>query len=524
MWFDGKLSSSSLILRCLDASDASNRYLTWLHDRQVNRYLEIRHAPPDSIENLRKFIEDIKSSVDSIIFGIYLEIDGRHIGNIKLGPINKIHKRAEIGIIFGEREEWGKGYATEAIKLLAKFAFTELNLNRLTAGCYEENVGSLRAFQKAGFQLEATLPNHWILESGEPTSELLLGLNAPKKRNSERCLNLGDVDSIVFIGGGKLMLKAMQMAQKLGFSVGALLAKRHASEFIDAQFTLEKSLTENGLPYQVLSNVDEINSSIIGEASKCCIALCFGPAWIFPDEVIDRFSAGMMNFNGIPIPRYLGGAHYTWQILNGYKRTGCHIQLITSNVDRGDLIMSADFNLASKITVPSEYFDENEDIGIDFLTKFFQQVKSRVDFKLVEFSELNNARLYFPRLITRENGWINWCWDGRHILSFCRAFASPYPGASTFCNGVRISLLKVEHIHDIQHESFHPFCSGLVVRVEPTNFCVAVSDGILRVTLWKVEEGADAFVIREGDRMHTDLKTLELATLFRPKINGSSFN
>jgi len=47
-----------------------------------------------------------------------------------------------------EKEQWGKGYATEAISLVVNYAFNNLNLHRVTAGCTELNLGSLKAFQK----------------------------------------------------------------------------------------------------------------------------------------------------------------------------------------------------------------------------------------------------------------------------------------------------------------------------------------------------------------------------------------
>ena len=48
------------------------------------------------------------------------ERDGRHIGNIKIGPVHSYHRRARIGLLIGEKEFWNRGYATEAIKLAAR--------------------------------------------------------------------------------------------------------------------------------------------------------------------------------------------------------------------------------------------------------------------------------------------------------------------------------------------------------------------------------------------------------------------
>ena len=81
----------------------------------------------------------------------------RHIGNIKLGPIHWLHRRADLSLFIGERKYWGQGYASEAIALVRDWAFRELDLQKLNAGIYSGNHGSRRAFEKCGFELEGTL-------------------------------------------------------------------------------------------------------------------------------------------------------------------------------------------------------------------------------------------------------------------------------------------------------------------------------------------------------------------------------
>jgi [ribosomal protein S5]-alanine N-acetyltransferase len=91
---------------------------------------------------------------------IILNDEDRHIGNIKIGPINQIHRFADIGLLIGERDCWGKGYATEALRLVTNYAFKTLNLHKLTAGCYDGNKGSEKAFIKAGFVVEGIRKKH----------------------------------------------------------------------------------------------------------------------------------------------------------------------------------------------------------------------------------------------------------------------------------------------------------------------------------------------------------------------------
>jgi RimJ/RimL family protein N-acetyltransferase len=94
------------------------------------------------------------------MFGMFLNDSHEHIGNIKIGNIDTFHRRAEVGLVIGNRGMWGKGYAAEAIALVTKYGFEELNLNKLTAGMYAENMGSYKAFLKCGWRHVGTLKEH----------------------------------------------------------------------------------------------------------------------------------------------------------------------------------------------------------------------------------------------------------------------------------------------------------------------------------------------------------------------------
>ena len=149
------IADQCVFLRCLSPADASNEYLSWIRDPAVNVYLEVRFAPPNSVEDLRKFIDSLAQDPDHIFLGIFKLIDSKHIGNLKIGPINRSDRSAEVGFIIGDTSEWGKGYASRAIKLMSDYVFLSLGLEKLTAGCYEGNVGSRRALEKAGFKEES---------------------------------------------------------------------------------------------------------------------------------------------------------------------------------------------------------------------------------------------------------------------------------------------------------------------------------------------------------------------------------
>lgn len=167
------IETGRLILKTLTTDTMSPDYLDWLRDSSVNRYLEARHMQ-HTRESVAQFVEDMFASDKDLMMGIFLKSTGKHIGNIKLGGIDRVYSRADIGIIIGDHTLWGKGFATEAIEGLSDHSFGSINLRRLYAGAYASNKGSIKAFLKAGFQQEGILKGHWIV-NGEPEDGVLLG-------------------------------------------------------------------------------------------------------------------------------------------------------------------------------------------------------------------------------------------------------------------------------------------------------------------------------------------------------------
>ncbi len=148
-------------LREVREEDVTDTYHRWVNDPEVTGFLESRFRP-HSKEELRRYVADRAVDGSCVFLAIVLADSDRHIGNIKLGPIEPIHRRAEVGIMIGEKDCWGKGYAAECIELLANYAFDVLNLHKLTAECYANHAGSEHAFIKAGFFREGQRRNHFF--------------------------------------------------------------------------------------------------------------------------------------------------------------------------------------------------------------------------------------------------------------------------------------------------------------------------------------------------------------------------
>lgn len=154
MIYDKCLKGEKVLLRPLDDSDCNLTYLGWLNDAEVNKFLETRWEE-QTLPKIKSFVKEINQSTHSYIFAI--EYQGNHIGNIKIGPINERYKYADISYFIGNKDIWGGGIATDAIKTISKFAFEHLLLNRVQAGAFGSNLGSIRVLEKAGFKYEGCL-------------------------------------------------------------------------------------------------------------------------------------------------------------------------------------------------------------------------------------------------------------------------------------------------------------------------------------------------------------------------------
>ncbi|MCA9802629.1 MAG: GNAT family N-acetyltransferase [Cyanobacteria bacterium HKST-UBA02] len=178
------LDSERLYLRPVSIADVSDRYCAWLNDREVNQFLETRFSE-QTLESIREFVASKVNLDEEPFFAICLKDGDRHIGNIKLGPISRYHNHADISLFIGERDQWGKGFASEAIAAITKYAFDERGLNKLRAGCYARNHGSARAFEKCGYVREGLLKGYLFEDDGE-TDMILLGLHVSDYRRLKK--------------------------------------------------------------------------------------------------------------------------------------------------------------------------------------------------------------------------------------------------------------------------------------------------------------------------------------------------
>lgn len=138
----------------------SDRYVGWLNDPLVVKFSEQRHRR-HSLESCREYVESCRTG-NTLLWAIETK-DSAHIGNIS-ATIDQHNRIADVGILLGDRNCWGKGIGSEAFRLLVTFLLGEGNMRKITSGTMSENTAMLKLMKKAGMRREAVLEGYFLLD------------------------------------------------------------------------------------------------------------------------------------------------------------------------------------------------------------------------------------------------------------------------------------------------------------------------------------------------------------------------
>jgi len=120
------LEGTKVYLRAFEKDDLDGDYRKWINDPEVTHYLQVGTFPQTD-DDLRAYYERSSSSSTEVFFAIIEKESSKHIGNAQIYNINWIHRSALRGIMIGDKNCWGKGYALEVIQLLNTYTFFENN-------------------------------------------------------------------------------------------------------------------------------------------------------------------------------------------------------------------------------------------------------------------------------------------------------------------------------------------------------------------------------------------------------------
>lgn len=130
----------------------------WVNDPRIVGYLSDIFLYPHTLESTESYLNAMMDQrPDSRGFVIADASTELYIGQINLDSIDWKNRVGRIGILIGSAERLGQGYGTEAMRLLIRFAFAELNLNRLELEVYDFNERARRSYANCGFREEGRL-------------------------------------------------------------------------------------------------------------------------------------------------------------------------------------------------------------------------------------------------------------------------------------------------------------------------------------------------------------------------------
>ena len=130
--------------------------MRWVHDPEATFYM-LTGLVPTTPEALAEEYDQLTRSRNDFFFGIIEKSTDTYIGNVGIYGINWYARHGEMRRFIGEKSGRGKGYGTEAARLIIAFAFERLNLNKVWAGVNVENQASAKSELKAGFVREGVL-------------------------------------------------------------------------------------------------------------------------------------------------------------------------------------------------------------------------------------------------------------------------------------------------------------------------------------------------------------------------------
>lgn len=148
----------------------------WNRDSEFIRLAEAEPVQLWSEKKHKEWMEkrSEKDGANNFRFCVRTLADHRLIGEVSIHP-QWVDADAWVGIGLGARDHWGRGYGTDAMRLILRYGFIELNLQRISLGLHSYNKRALKSYQKAGFKVEGMIRQDTLRE-GRRTDGIFMGI------------------------------------------------------------------------------------------------------------------------------------------------------------------------------------------------------------------------------------------------------------------------------------------------------------------------------------------------------------
>ena len=148
----------------------------FLNDAELKNIYDTVIAFPMTLEQVEnEYNEDTVEKDGKYSFAIEHIETKKYIGSCIITEVNFISRVAKVGIIIGDREFLGKGFGTDAMKVLIKFIFEQMNMNKVKLELFSHNIRALKSYEKCGFKVEGVLREEGY-KNGQYRDLVLMGI------------------------------------------------------------------------------------------------------------------------------------------------------------------------------------------------------------------------------------------------------------------------------------------------------------------------------------------------------------
>ncbi|MCX7711455.1 MAG: GNAT family N-acetyltransferase [Clostridia bacterium] len=149
--------------------------LSFINDPELQKYLVADTPYPMTLREEEKWFESISALGDTYKFAIETLGDKKFIGGCSINDVDWKNSVATVGIFIGDKDYWGNGYGTDAMKTLVSFIFSQMNINKIRLTCYSFNGRAIKSYEKCGFKIEGVLRQE-MFKDGRYHDKIAMGI------------------------------------------------------------------------------------------------------------------------------------------------------------------------------------------------------------------------------------------------------------------------------------------------------------------------------------------------------------
>jgi methionyl-tRNA formyltransferase len=285
------------------------------------------------------------------------------------------------------------------------------------------------------------------------------------------------VDTVLLLGLGPTALSALESLAAKFRVAGVVREDRSSPDGPDEVIERARAL---GVPVLPDLGIDGVERAVIESNPECVVVSSYNR--ILSSRVLGR--CRFVNVHYAPLPEYRGRANVNWAIINGEPETAITIHVMTPGLDAGNILYQERVLIGSDDTVGDLYAKLNE-VQRKVLGETVARYISGYEGEAQDEAAASYGCSRIP-----EDGEIEWASSTREIYDLVRALGPPYPGAYTFLDARRLTILRASLLPNTPR--YVGRIPGRVVGRSRSEGYVDVltGDGVLRVHEVAMENSA----------------------------------